>query len=946
MPFVDEGYVEEGYVAVSRERLDLLLADRSAVLEIVVRGQYKDGNDTLQTVWFSRSGWADKPGGPANRYCPPLVDIHLNVNQHVEPLEPSTLSAAYAEILLINDSIYTDYAGLFDLYWQYSVDHLDWRVYVVGILSDGSRVELDDVLDYPIYRLVGINIPEVGSSVCRIRTQGLAQLLDTVLQPETYSFPCLSFPGGPSINLGDNLDISTTQSMSWWIYPDPILLKTTKQYLVHKADLTSGYYVAVGLVSGNQAAVEILVRGQSIPLTTTAANVLSSYMWHRIDVAIGSTTRRIDIDGTTAASTAGITGSPITNSLDCLIGLDYKGLMSRVLFWTDERSNATMKAEGRIPISGSETNLREALLLDEGQGDTVTSSKVGSTLEGEIELGILWDTAAWHFGSILGQQIPLILGTVSRAPITWIDPANQIGQISLGSVAMVSELQSNHAIVDPSDYAVNLTNGTVQITSGPLSGTYSSTATANNLWNLALDFNGVDSTGLVALTMPNGSRYLACQVKPDSLTTSQIIGWNGNNSRLIIELQLVINIVSGVRSLFIMVRAFNDADDEFNVQHTIASSAQSQTLIKRYSIFAGIDTDNPSVGLTLYVNGELADTQAISGTWTGTQPTLSVGHDSSGPSDYFGGVIDEILVGNTAPNLSIAQQHHLKPSEVDFPGIVAGWHCDETSGDAESFVPSQPDIVLTNVTRVPGRSTAQDLARSIMYMKGFEDSDLDTSWLECLNDNGADCGWFVTGGVKVNQVLNVILGGLGFILYESLGQFKIRRFEGVSGTADVTLNSSVDVRNEAIEPLPSDPAVYQWTILFATNNTKLEASNIAGSLASTDPERYQYGSSENLQAVKGDNSILGRFPGAIPKSRLTALINRVDAEEEAIRLLAIHRYGADRKAVAIFGNVDILTELGPLIEETDLDSTNVVVTGITTDDDLATINVWRPATGA
>lgn len=930
MPFVEEGYVEGGYVGGTRDALDSLLADPSAVLEIVVKGKYRDENNDLQTVWFSRSGWADKPGGPANQYCKPLVDIHLTVNQHVEPLEPTTLSSAYAEIVLINDSIYTDYAGLFDPYWQYSVDHCDWLVYLVGILSDGTRVEIEDVEDFPIYRLVGINIPEVGSSICRIRTSGLTQLLDTVLQPDTYSSPCLNFPGAPSLNMGDNLDISTIQSMSWWIYPDPLLLQTKKQYLVHKADLTTGYYVAIGLVSGNKAAVEILVRGQTPPLTTTAPNVLAPYMWHRVDVAIGATDRRIDIDGTTAVTTGSITGGPVVNSLDCLIGLDYKGLMSRILYWTDERSNLTMKEDGRVPITGSETNLREALLLTEGQGDTVASAKVGSTLEGEIESGILWDTASWHLASILGQQIPLILGTVPRAPITWIDPANQIGQMSLGSVALVSELQSNHAVVDPADYTVDLSNGTVQVTSGALSGTYSSTTTANNLWNVALDLNGVDSTGIATITMPNGSRYLACQMKPrvESDSLQAIIGWTG---KLVIEF-------GSATDFKIRVRAFNDTNDTFDVIYEV-------DLNQRHSIFAGLDIDNPDVGLRLYVDGLLVDSEPISGTWTSTHTTLGVGCDSAGLTKFFSGTIDEILVGNIAPTLSLAQQHHLLPCDENFTGIVAGWHCDEVSGDAESFVPSQPDIVLTNVERAPGRSTAQDLARSILYIKGFEGGELDpTSWLQCLNDNPADCGWFVTGTAKVNQTLNVILGGLGFILYESLGVFRIKRFEGVSGTADVTLNPNVDVRNELIEPLACDPAVYEWTILFATNNTKLEASNIAGSLATSDPERYQYGSADDLQAVKSDNTILDRFPGAEPRSRLTALINRSDAEDEAKRLLAIHRHGADRKAVPIFGSLEVLTEIGPLVGETDLDSTNMVVVGITTDDDLATINIWRRAT--
>ena len=201
-------------------------------------------------------------------------------------------------------------------------------------------------------------------------------------------------------------------------------------------------------------------------------------------------------------------------------------------------------------------------------------------------------------------------------------------------------------------------------------------------------------------------------------------------------------------------------------------------------------------------------------------------------------------------------------------------------------------------------------------------------------------------GARIGQVLDIILGGLGITIYESGGLLKLKRFEGQTGTATETLDPDRDIQGQPIESMGSDDGVYQWRVIYYTNNSRQDAANIAGSLASSDPDRYSYGSSDNLSVTKSDYTVLDRFPGSQPRERLTALLNLRDAEEEASRLLALHRDGADRKRVRAFlpaGGIEIFSELGPLMSELDLDTGTSIVYGTEIEEGIGTILIWRKA---
>lgn len=913
--------------------LDDLLSDPSARIELIVKGQYLDENDVQQTEWISQNGWDDEVSGPVAAHIPDLLDIDLRINHQVEPLDPQSSFDVFGDIEISNNHL--DHAGRYDSWWRYSVDDQDWLIYAVGYLSDGTRVELLDVLSTPLYRLKGINMPEVGSDTCTIRCRDY-NTLSSPLQPVTYSPPALYFPGTVAgvVDLGDNLNITGTQSISAWIYLTDTI--STTQYILFKDSGTTGYYVAVGLVGGGTiaAGVEVLVRGQSPTTTTTAANVLRPFQWHRIDIAIAATTRRIDIDGTTAITTSSITGTPLSSVTALTIGRSLLGRIHRVLYWTNTRTQAVMSAEGRVPITGTESSLREAFLFGEGKGTSVASIKSGSSLTGTLGTGVLWDSASWHYEAIAGQYEPYVLGTVPRVPVKWIDPPKQIGQVSRGSIALLSELQSNHNVVSSANYTVNLANGTITVTAGSLSGTYSATVTANNLWKSALLFNGSTSGATASVTMPAGAKYIGAHFRVDNIVTANriIANWPGTGHRLSLSFN-----ATGANVLQIQV--VNDASVAFAAQVAVTKGV-------RYSALGTLDPANPSTGLRLYLNGVLVATTAISGAFTGTQATLSVGHLSTGPTLYFTGAIDEIIVGNIAATLDMAQDFHSLPVTSSFPGIFGGWHLDEATGTTAAPFVGAASLTLTNTTWTAGRSAMTDLARAILYEYGYTENDIDTaSWLAALSDTVADCGWFVTGGASGIDLLNVICGGLGFIQYESAGLIKIRRFEGLSGVTEVELDYELDLQSQPVEPLAADPAIYLWTVLYATNNTRLDAANVAAN-PSTEADRYQYGQMESRSVSKSDGAVLDRFPSAETRTRTTALLYLYDAEAEAARLLTLHKHGADRKAIQAFlrvGNIEILSEIGPLMSEVGLDAGNVIATGVSIDGETGTITIWRPA---
>lgn len=942
-----------------------LLADSSAIVELIVVGTYLDETNTPNTVYFSQHGWQDQIEGPAGTYFPPLLSTSLQIDQLVNPLEPSASFGAASELVFLNDA--DDFSGYFDSWWKYSVDQREWKIYTVGTLSDGTRVELADVIATPFFSLLGKAVPEVNETECIIQVRSGNYILDTPVQPDTYSPPCLLFPGSvpASVSLGDNLDLTSSFALSLQFSTDNPA-SSTAQYLAHKDSGTTGYYVAVGLVGGGTVSggVEVCFRGRSTATSTSAAGILRASQSYTLDISedTAAGTRRVDLDGATIITVSSLTGSPTSNSTTLTFGSGLVGKLGRVLYWAAARSNATMSAEIKIPFIGSESGLTAYFPNDEGVGSTINDRKTGSSLTGTLASGVLWGNSTFHYASLLGQTRPFLIGTSLRAPVTWLDTTKQIAEVSYGGCAHIAELQSNHAAVSAGNWTPTLAKGILTLTSGSISGTYSTTATANNLWNSALLFSST-STALATITSPTGAspgpgRSLTIQCRPDftnTLLNLYLCGWHVTTAAGAFFVRVTTGAVNRLQALII-----NDAGTQFSITYDRLNEGRTYSIAAVANPAASLVLDCPANTMRLYVDGEVVGSVALTGVFTATQATYGAGCRSNGTLSWIGR-IDEPLIFNRVISQAEVRALHLLPAESAMSGMTNGWHLDEGISSAVTASPfaGATSLTLTNLSWTGGRSACTDLARWLYYENGYDASDLDlTTWRTILNSQPSDCGIFVTPGMTGKQALDILFGGLGIIRLEVIGIWYLYRFEGVPASPALTLTEVSDLEAADIESEEPDPAIWEWTITYATNATPMEQSTVAQSLATSDPDRYRYAQQKEKSAVKSDYSIkatsgggLGRFPNAESLTRQTALLYTRDAEAEATRLLALHRYGADVKTVAAFitaGTVQPLTgvEFIPEFElfgiSCEIDETDWVIIGPSAEDDRARVTVWRP----
>lgn len=933
-----------------------LLADSHATTDIIAAITYLspdllEGNPVEYIEYVSQYGWTDPADGPLAAYIPPLLDLGLEISQHLEPLDIASSFGAYSQLVLVNDLTIPEYKGRYDGWHRNSIDNRPITLYLVGVLSTGERVELSDVLLTPLFELRGVGIPEPGDSRCTLNVRDGSHTLDQALQPTTYSPPCLLFPGTPAgyVDFGDVFNVTGSFSAADWVWlEDPTI---ADQYVFYKLNgaSTSGYLLLVGSVVG------IAIGGQTPVPTLSASNILHARQWHyvsfNVDVAAG--TREIGVDGVAVATTVGVTGTPSASTgIDFLWGTRLKGKLSRWTIWNTAKTTAAMWAEARTPVLATDPDLIAWLETDEGEGDTVHDRVNGSSITGSIGAGILWDIASWHHPAIAGTYRPYVLGTVPRVPVIWVDPANQIGEVSYGGCALISEMQSNHNTLGekyPDDVAgiwtSDLARGTIEVISGALSGTYSATVTANNLWGTALQVSSISKI-LASTFSVSGACTICVQFTPDaSQVGGNIIGWRDS---AVTPGTLCLRYGSGSANR-LEALCINDAGTAFACT-TNVSLKEGRT----YSL--ALTRDPTALILAVSVDGEEVEAVSITGAFTASISVFGVGIRGDGTlGTQAYGRYDEPLVFSRVLTQDEIRALHALPATGSETGLVKAWHLNEGTGSTGGRFAGATDLTLTDVTWVGGRSCAADLARVCYYAAGYTASELDTAtWTDCVSANPSDCGWFVTGGESILSIAQLILGGLGFLAYELYGVVYVRRFEGPVGVPVAVFSTRADIKTGDIEAEGHDPAVWEWRVLYAHNNVKMDAANIAGVLASTDPERYQYGQVEDLTAMAFDHGIKkiqggladGRFPNAVPKTRQTALLHRRDAEDEAARLLALHRHAADVKAIPMWLLPEpalFAQEVAFDIPECEIDQSDWMVTGIEVRDGETRATIWRPA---
>jgi hypothetical protein len=552
---------------------------------------------------------------------------------------------------------------------------------------------------------------------------------------------------------------------------------------------------------------------------------------------------------------------------------------------------------------------------------------------------------------------PYVLGTVPRVPLVGIDPPKQVFEGSYGGHALVAEVQSNHNALG-AIYSTNPTAGTVTITSGALSGTYSATVTANNFWNSALLFptsgtgTGVATINRPVSGTPAGSITMGCQVRADFTQNAlrYAMGWQTGNSAGSIILRTTTGAVNRLN-----VFVINDAAAVFQV-------SIDGFLIERRTTSIACRLNVATQTLTLFVDGVDRGSVATSGTFATTRPTFGLGCRGDTLTNSWIGRIDDPWVVARAMTDAEIMACHLLPFASTITNLTYGWHLDDgstTSSMAATTAASAlggTALTLTNVTWTRGRSAAADLARKCYYKSGLTAAALDTtSWAAAITDNPSDCGWFVSAGQSTEEILGIILGGLGFVRYKVAGIIYLRRFEGVTGVPETSYSAELDLQAAPIEPGASDPPVWEWRVDYNTNNTPMDKATVAAALATSDPDRYEYATMERKTAVRNDYSIKrtaagveGRFPLAVSLSRLTALISERDAYAEATRLLALHRHSSIVQQVPMYllaGSVLILSEVEVVGVEAGAfeEGDTWVIIGLAIEDDNANVVLWRPS---
>lgn len=930
--------------------LDDLLADPDARLVQVARGTYLDENGDLQTEWVADDDWSDPPGGPAGQHIPALLDTEISIAQRFDPLDPfATVSDFPADIILINDM--GDYAGRFDGVRRWSVDARPWTLFIVGHFADGTRLELADVEDDPWRELLGIDKPEGGESTVIIRAREDLKDLMRPLQPETYRPFCLEFPGTAlgSVNFGDVLDQTGSFAVSIWFWTTSL---TTGQYLLHKDSGTTGWSIAVGAV-GVDGAAQVICRGQTPVATTTAANVLRARFDHRLDISVdvAAGTREIRLDGAVLVTTTGVTGSPTNSTTNLTLGSSFAGRISRVVFWSAARTNALQLAEARIPFLGSEAGLAELLLEREaGVGTTVVGKKTGSTVSGTLGTGVAWTTATWHY---LTNHRPYVVGRAWDVPVRWIDPPQQIGEVCYGGCSLIQVLRSNHATVSTANYTTDLLRGLLTVTTGSLSGSYSADVLNNPIWGTALMF-GATSTAVATTNSPTGSRTMWAHVRLDS--TSVVIRYVAGWQNGALAGTFVIR-TSNTGANLPQVVVINDAATVFTLTGTVPLIEG-----RRYFIAARLTVTGGTGVLDLRVDGTIVATMAVSGAWTTVRPTFGVGIKPDTLTLPWIGIIDEPGVAAAALTDANLDALWLLPATGSESGSFLGYHCNDATSPtapttAASYSAGKPALTLTNVTWGTGRHAPADNARAILRESGFVDADLDAaSFREFLADFPYDTGWFLEDGEKALDVLHAFIAAFSWRWEKRGDTIFLQGFSGLSGVAEETFGVETAILSEEeapIEPVPCEPAVWDWQLEGNHNWTELQAESVAASLLTSDPARYVHAQEAFELGGAKDASVRftaagapGRFPDAIEKRRPTPLLYRRDMETWGAQLLATHRHGATPIRLSIemtLAQARMLREIAVDMEEVEADQTTIVIIELAWADGVAQILGWRPA---
>jgi hypothetical protein len=778
--------------------------------------------------------------------------------------------------------------GLYDEYRTHSIDGLRILYLVVGWLRDGTRVGIDEALESPVVDTRGVGKPRVGERSMILEVRGELYKLDSILSTKTFSPPCPLFPGtsAGNIDYGDVWDWSATARVEeYWIKTeDPA---TTGQLIVSKDSGSAGMNLDLG--TAGSGALRWTLREHIPSTTTTAAGLIEIDQDHHVAIAWdpGTATRTIYVDRVAVATTSAIAGSPTGNAANYVVGSGFKGTIARGVIW-GARTATEIDKRALWPVLGTEAGLVAAPVMEDGQGDSSVDAKSGSVIEGTLGPGVEWSTATYYGEDLAGEVFPVPLGFVQDQPLTLMDPGRQMFFAGLNLVA-VPTIRSNHTALSPSQYAIDLDHGVIEILGG-LVGTYSADVAGPGLFGAAVEFDGVTGYAAGTVPCPAGSMAISCLVRPDttSLAVRRIAGWTAAGA------------TAGIRSLSFYNSALNrlrfvvvnDANVSFAVTYDNLQRG------KVYSVKAELDV---SVGeIRLLVDGLLGAVGSVTGTFATVLNTFAIARRSETASEFFPGLVGRVAVWSATGSAADAERDTLVPVGATAPGLAALWPMGERTGSAlANSVGAGPSLALFgDYAWTHSRITPADLVNTVCQSAGYTAADLYApTTAGFIRSQKGDSQWLITGSETAREVIHKILLGVHAVLRPRVGTRELEIFQvtlpsgepadGASFTGD-HLYADADI--EPIGP-PGSP-VYRLVLLVGRNWTSMRPDEVAG-LVATDPARYNFATREWRRAPSQDLSILDRFPQARAVELESCLIHLSDGLAEAARVRPF--YGPERE---------------------------------------------------
>jgi hypothetical protein len=859
-----------------------ILSDQNAQRVLIVEIGYNDG---AEKVWRLAQGdtWSTDPNeNPPNEEFVPHLVRGLNVEASID--SGGTLGGVgdvdfgVFEVGNLN--------GRYDAFAAYTVDGRTAKAWVVGTLSNGTKVRYSDVYDEPVFSGVGVDRPKRGRSVVRVGVRGLLYRLDKLINPRSFSPPCLEFPGtsAGNVDFGDNFDASGSFTISAWFYCiDP---SVTGQFLFQKDTGAAGWGVEVG--TAGSGALRGYCREQSTVNTNSAASLILPSRWHHAAMSINTVaqTRILVLDGTTVATTSTLTGSPAGNAASFKIGVGFRGRISRVRIDSAAMTPVQIRAEMYLHALGTESNLTALPNLEEGSGATTADSKSGSVVVGTLGTGVTWSgTSEWCGDSLVGKRWPEVLGYAKDVPLIPVDTALGIWAAANGPLISVPVVKSNHnPLTLTTHYTVDRQRGLVTITGGTV-GNYTADVVANIPFGGALAFDGVDDFGSHAVTCPAGAMTLEMLVRPrtTAATTRYCGGWRngtGAGARFLVFDTFAIN------SLIVQVR--NDAGTSF-----IARKA-GLTQDRMYHTAGVLD---PTAGeLRLYVDGVLEATAAISGTWATVLNTFVLARMPDASANFQNCVLDEVRIWSVART----QEQIIEGMVQEITsgtGLVRRWGFSEGSGSTAADSVAAGSMALTGATWTYSRHSHADMMLGTLTGPAeYENSEIDLSTAASfIYACPGDAGWYVGDSPKsCRETWDEILKGAHSYLIASIdgATLEMGQIALPSGTPDddadfeewaFPLSAPPDIDEDEIAARPS-----LFVVQYCRNWAPLDKETVVN-IATSDPTTFAYAISEWREvsepgSASGEALILG-----------SAFLRREDARAELARITPF--YSTDRERI-------------------------------------------------